>query len=243
MIRLGVTTAPRPKREDYLPTTLASLEAAGFKPPYHIFAEPGTPLNDETHRRHDVLVAETVRGEWRNWIEAVEVLLAIPGDPLAIMTVQDDVTFCRRIREFLEARLWPSDRCGAVQVYTGRRYRGHQDFPPGLTQLPLRFLRTLNAACAIAFRPSALVEILRHVARHPWKGLVLMSDDPARVTELDTGIGTALQELDYEVWSCNPSLGYHIGVTSALKHTGGANGNRQALEFPGEDADAFEVIR
>lgn len=243
MIRLGVTTAPRPKRVDYLPTTLASLESAGFRPPYHIFAEPGTPIDDETSRRHDVLVADTKRGEWRNWIEAVEVLLAIPGDPLAIVTAQDDVIFCRRIREFLEARLWPSGRCGAVQVYTGRRYRRLKDFPPGLTQLPLRFLRSLNAACAIAFRPAVLAEILRHVAQHPWKGQYQVSDDPAKVNELDLGIGTALQELGYEVWCCNPSLGFHIGDHSALKHTGGSNGNRQALEFPGEDADAFEVIR
>jgi hypothetical protein len=242
MIRLGVTTAPRPNGQFYLPTTLASLESTGFSPPYQIFAEPHTPIDDEVYRRHDVLTAETKRGEWRNWLDAIEVLLAIGGDPLAIMTVQDDVIFCRRIREFLEARLWPSERCGLVQVYTGRRYRGQPDFPLGLTKLPLRFVRDMNAACALAFRPAVLGEILEHAKRHPWKGRHVVTDNPAEVNELDVAIGTALRELDYDIWSCNPSLGCHIGTESALSH-GGPNGNRQALDFPGEDADAFEVIR
>ncbi|KKL16359.1 hypothetical protein LCGC14_2496370 [marine sediment metagenome] len=240
MIRIGITAAPR-NGDDCLARTVASLERAGFDLQYRIFAEPDTDTASPRLLPHSVVRRIVRLGEYHNWISGMRALLDCPGDPTAILTVQDDVIFCRNVREFLRRRLWPSPECGAVQVYTGRRYRGQRDFPRGLTKLPRRFMRELNSACAIAFRPGVAAEILDYARRHPWTGRRFAADVPADVQELDCFIGTALLELGHEIWCCNPSLGFHIGEQSALGH-GGSTGHRQALDFPGAGADALEVI-
>ena len=240
MIRVGITAAPR-NGDDCLTRTVASLERAGFDSQFRIFAEPDTDTDGPALLPHVVVRRMLRLGEYHNWISAVGTLLDNSGDLTAILTVQDDVVFCRNVREFLECRLWPSPECGAVQVYTGNRYRGQKDFPRGLVKLPRRYLRDMNAACAIAFRPGVAAEILSYAEQHPWRGRRLPGHPPADVQELDSFIGTALLDLGHEVWCCNPSLGYHIGENSALGH-GGSIGQRQALDFPGEAADAMEVI-
>ena len=240
MIRIGITAAPR-NGGDYLARTVASLQRAGFDSQYHIFAEPDTDTAGHVLLPHTVARRLVRLGEYHNWIDGLRTLADCPGDPAAVLMVQDDVVFCRNVRPFLRRRLWPSPDCGAIQVYTGRRYRGQRDFQPGLSRLPRRFMRDLNSACAIAFRPTVAVEILGYAERHPWTGRRIGANTPADVQELDCFIGTALLELGHEIWCCNPSLGYHIGEESALGH-GGSTGHRQALNFPGEGADAMEVI-
>jgi hypothetical protein len=240
LIRLGITTAPRPG-ESYLPQTILSLERAGFEPPFHIFAEPNTPLDAKVVAPHTVVQRPAKLGEWRNWIDGLRMLHAVVPAAASLAIVQDDVIFCLRVREALEARLWPSERCGAVQFYTSRRYRGQKDFPRGLSKLPKRFYYRLNSACAITLRPNVAAEILQYAAENPWRGWQFETDVPEEIQELDIFVGRALADLGWEIWCCNPSLAFHVGQESALNH-GGALGARQALDFPGEDADAREVL-
>jgi hypothetical protein len=150
-------------------------------------------------------------GEWRNWIDGLRMLHAVVPAAASLAIVQDDVIFCLRVREALEARLWPSERCGAIQFYTSRRYRGQKDFPRGLSKLPKRFYYRLNSACA-TLRPNVAAEILQYAAENPWRGWQFETDVPEEIQELDIFVGRALADLGWLVLQPQPRIPCRPGI-------------------------------
>lgn len=225
MIATVITTAPRP-RECYLPRTVASLMQAGFAAPL-ILAEPESPVAESIRQSCELLVNPRRLGEWANRLQAIRLGLQMP-DLDALLLVEDDVIFCRHVHELIAAELWPSERCGAIQIYTSRRYR--HDLPLGLNLLPKRRMPGLSSACAMAFRPQAAADVLSHGELIGW-----LSDE-----RTDEFFGQALLASKWEVWCHNPSLAFHIGVESHSGH-GGPHGGRREIAWHGEEADAREI--
>lgn len=114
MIAVGIITAPRAK-----PTLCASFEsymAAGFECQTHIFAEPGVQdfpqaANVQVHQN------ETRRGNFRNWVRALEQLL-ITSEPW-LMVCEDDISWAQKSQRVLEEILphWVHDDAGAISLY------------------------------------------------------------------------------------------------------------------------------
>lgn len=236
MITVSITTALRPGNPT-LERTVTSLWRAGFNLPL-IFAEPGAPaagwLDSLVIRR------EERYGEWRNWLHALDETIRRSPWAIAYLTIEDDVVFCRHVREQLELEMWPSERCGLLQVYTG--YRHGRRLPRGLVRLPDQFVSGMNAACALLFRPAAARDVVQYGLTRGWSGKRLPAKEPCEIKETDIFIGTAMADLGYEIWCHVPSLAFHIGDESASHDAKmAARGNRQAFEFPGEEADARAV--
>lgn len=236
-----MTAAPR--IENVQSRCISSTLASGFSP-LTIFAEPDT-IFDEWVVDHPAITVIKRRhrfGEWQNWTHAM--LDAVNQDSQidAIVSLQDDILFCRNVRQLVEHLMWPSDRCGIVHLYTSRRYGGI--IPSGkCTQLRSDLVCKMAGACALAFRPEAAADISEWGVSNGWRGATSgVKTIPCEKEGLDTFIGEAAAELGWEVWICNPSLALHIGEESTLGH-GGSLGGRQGASWPGAEANALEVIR
>lgn len=239
-IAVGVVTAPRPGP----PLTgrcWDSLRSAGFEAEdILVFAEPGTPDPRLRDGSMDVVWRGHRYGEWRNWIYSLRELLNRRPWANAVMMVQDDTLFLRHVRDWLEASLWPSALCGAVQVYTSRGYR-HQ--PRGISRVEGRKHRWLLAACATIFPRPIAEKIVKYGLTAGWRGHTVKEiEDPARKEGVDTFIGQALRSVSRELWVHNPTLVKHDSDQSSLDHGPADMGFRASLDFPGLDADPFNLF-
>jgi hypothetical protein len=203
-----------------------------------VFAEPESPLADWVQQQVTVVQRSARLGEWHNWIDGLE-RLAQRAE--AVLMVEDDVVFCRNVQAVLEREMWLSPKCGAIQVYTSRRYE--QVLVRGLTRLPLKFLdHKLCAACAVLFPQEVALGLVAWGRREDWRGRITPMAESVDIQETDGFIGAGLRALGLELWCHNPSLADHIGRESASKH-GGSEGSRGPLDFPGEDVDALEAVK
>jgi hypothetical protein len=114
MIAVGIITAPRARPT--LAQSFQSYEAAGFRGPTHVFAEPGSkdiPMaaNVRVHRNPER------RGNFRNWTRALEQLLMV-SEPW-LMVCEDDIQWARGAADVLQNELVfeRSDRAGALSLY------------------------------------------------------------------------------------------------------------------------------
>jgi len=212
---VGVTTAQR--RADYLTRTLASLRAAGWERPT-VFAEPGSnvPSNPAVCR---VVIREWTLGIFHNWRQSLIDLLDESAD--AVLLCQDDVVFCRKVRDRIEHDLWPTPRTGCVSVYCGSlRATGR-----GMTRIDEM---NIWGACALVFPRSVAERLLNHRVTRTW----------GSSRKVDVLVGTVLRALKLEMWAYTPSLAQHIGLLSTQAGWGNATEKRMACDFVGEDFDA-----
>lgn len=101
MIAVGIITAPRA-----VPTiarSFASYTAAGFAGPTYVFAEPGAHVDLPAANVH-VRRNETRKGNFRNWVKALEALVAVSGDPW-IMICEDDISWAVNAADILRKDL------------------------------------------------------------------------------------------------------------------------------------------
>jgi len=236
-----MTAAPR--SDQVQSRAIASVLAAGFAR-LTVYAEPDTIFDDwiADHPAIRVVRRRHRFGEWQNWHQAVMDACGRELHVEAIVTLQDDILFCRNVRQLLERLMWPSERCGLIHLYTSRRYGGI--LPAGrCSQLRADLVPKMAAACALAFRPEAVDDIAQWGISNGWRGATSGAKQiPYEKEGLDTFIGEAAAVLGWEVWLCNPSLALHIGEQSTLGH-GGSLGGRQGANWPSEEADALEVIK
>jgi len=237
-IAVAITTAPR-DGEFLLERCVKSLLDTGFNRPL-IFAEPGSPTTHFIDSSAETIQRPTRYGEWNNWRRAMEETLDRRPDADAVMTVQDDIYFCRNVREWLDHILWPSADCGAVHVYTSRKYGRSQ--PRGLTCLSTKLTLDMAGACALVFPRHVARKLVNHAIVEGWRGHTRATiTDPEKMEGVDTYIGLALYDLRHTVWVHNPSLAEHDSHCSTLGH-GAPVGNRTSLDFPGMDADPFGLF-
>lgn len=237
-IAVAITTAPR-DGEFLLERCVKSLLSTGFNRPL-VFAEPGSPTTHFIDSGAEIVQRTERLGEWNNWRRALEETLDRRPDADAIMTVQDDIYFCRNVRAWLDHILWPSADCGVVHVYTSKKYGRYQ--PRGLTQLPVKLAVDMAGACAMVFPRHVAREIVDHAIMQGWRGHTRDTiTEPEKMEGVDTYVGLALHDLQREVWVHNPSMAEHDSLHSTLGH-GGSAGNRVGLDFPGVDADPFALF-
>lgn len=239
MIAVGVTTAPR-KGPPVLERCVASLLSTGFERPV-IFAEPGARWASWVQATADVVQRPEPFGEWVNWINGLLETLERRPNAEAVLMVEDDVVFCRRVREWLESVLWPSSGCGVIRVYTPGLNR--TALRRGLSRLPDAHARKMRAACALLFPRQVAYDLVRYGAVHGWRGHPIETiADMSEKKATDSFVGVAMQELGCEVWGVNPSLVEHDAPFSTHGHGGSDSPGRHGLDFPGVEADAFSCM-
>lgn len=202
-----------------------------------ISAEPEAVITDWVRERAVVCEHQAILGEWRNRMRLLEWLLNDEPEADAYLLLEDDIVFCRSVASYLTTVLWPSERCGVIQLYASYGYRRQ---PRGLTRLSERQCRMLLAACACLFRPEPARRIVEYANEHGWQGHPRhYIAEPADKSSTDVFFGRAMNALGTEVWMFNPSLALHIGdISSQDRVTLDPEGNRQTLNFPGENAVA-----
>lgn len=238
-----VTTAPRPGRP-LLGRCLTSLDLAGFRPPV-IFAEPGSPipLGCVVRQAADRL------GPWRNWLFGLQQILREKPRADAVMTVQDDVEFCRGARPIAERCLWPSDDCGLVQLCTSAAYAA---YPGPLDRLAMHDAHQLRGAWACVFpRHVAQVLVATGLTRG-WRGTAWpdQAAPDAHKECIDLFIGETLVRMRRSVWIVRPSLARHDAEFSAIDagdHGASDLGARRTLDYAGnqgvgEPGKAFKSV-
>ena len=188
-------------------------------------------------------------GNFQNFVQTLADLLWMKPTADVIMVVEDDVIMNLHAKEFVEARLWPSVRCGMVSLYCPdfKPYRRQQR---GLFQVD-----RANWMCgqALAFPRHVVIRALQSPLIQSWRGShrqrVGPPVPPWERKASDAWIGNVLTEMQMPGWCFCPSLAKHYapplmnGMNSAYTMGHGKNiGPRAAYEFIGENANPNNIF-
>jgi hypothetical protein len=214
-IQTVVLTAPRPKRT--LERTLRSLEAAGWAGREGLMAD--------IRVYHD----SGSSGHFRAYMEALRYTLQHDATADAYFIVEDDVVFCRGLREYLERTLWPGsvERIALCSPYCPKAYRqrrlGWDSSGSG------RGWR-LAGSQAWIFPPQAVWAVLAEVA------------PVASRHNADWEIGKWATATGRRIWYHTPSLAQHVGLGNSVLGDSLVSDIRLAGDFIGEDGDAMDLL-
>jgi len=223
---VGVTTAPR--AVPTLERCLASLTRAGWDHP-RIFAEPDAPVPVGL----PVTRRASRMGAWPNWYLALAELVML--DPLAdcYFLSQDDVVYCRHVREFLEQDLWPARETGMISLYCPSIYYGQQQLPDyGPHEIMAGF--SLVGALTYLFPAASARALLQdtQVVEHRLKG------HRHGLCNIDAVVGRWAQQTGRKVFYYSPALATHIGEVSSIWPNQPLRPSRTSSNFLGEEVDA-----
>ena len=211
-----------PRAERYVERTLDSLLATGISRGV-IICEPGATPPDRTG--WDIVQNETTLGSWRAFCRALSIGLERVADGGAILSLEDDVVFCRGLRRYLRRVLWPSQDAGCVSLYTASHQTTDRPPIPGWKQA--------NEASAWG----TLAQLFP-----PWVAAELVADERMAKWHSHCGedqyVWRTLQAMGLSYWTATPSLAQHIGDKTAIhSERAAAYGKRKASDFVGEDTD------
>lgn len=227
---VALTTAPR--EGCTLARCVESLRACGWEPT--IFAEPGsTSLDCQTFWN------DRRQGAWHNFLGSVRWAVATGAE--VILTVQDDSLFHPDSKIFVESILWPSDKTGFVSLYTPQHYSIGKVVtelrPTGVNRLRVH---SLWGACALVWPRDVLAKFLSHPIATNWIGAKPRSrrssvfeerrKNPHLIANVDTAIGSFMNEVNLEMYFVDPSAVQHIAKHSTIGH-GDNTGKRNALRI------------
>lgn len=230
---VGVTTAPRAvstQRYDAMAQergfrsgpaiewTLESLANAGWDD-ITVFAETKSHKPESGYSRW--IERPQPLGSWKNWRASLHQLMNDRPDADVFMLCQDDVIFCRGLREFLDATLWPDDT-GIVSLYCSARYSA------GSGLIPLS-RHVFWGALALLFRKETVEAVLKqHLGKEEGN-------------RIDVRLGSWCTQQRRKMWVYTPSLAQHTGeYRSTLQHGGG--GGLSASDFRGEHFDCRTLV-
>jgi hypothetical protein len=216
-----MTAAPRPGGST-ASETLGSLEAAGFEG-VHVFAEPETRF-DSIPGGGTVHCNDHQKGAWRNWIEGLRWLLNSATDVDAFLMVQDDVVFCRGIRELMERVLWPSPHVAFASLYTPAAFK----FPTGWNLLNHGW-----------YHCGALAWIMPPAHA---RGMVAALGDVQADKQIDARVGKWALDKGLRTWTIYPSLCDHTGVGNSALDNHETGVGRRSGSFPGPEFDARTLV-
>lgn len=206
-IRTVVLTAPRPKKT--LERTLASLQTAGWS------------LGAESAAAADVYDDKESSGHFRAYMRALR--YAVERDPGAdaYFIVEDDVVFCRGLREYLARTLWPGpvEKIALCSPYCPEAYRQRG---LGWHDSQSRRGYYLSGSQAWVFPPPAAEAVLTEVA-------TVESTHNA-----DWEIGKWATATGRKVWYHTPSLAQHLGLGNSALGDDAVSSIRLAADFVGE---------
>jgi hypothetical protein len=232
----GVTTCVA-RKGDLLPRTLESLAAGGFPSP-RLFVDGASPAAGVSYADHFKLEVTTrwptIRTAGNFCLGLAELYFREPAADRYAM-FQDDLVCCRNLRRYLEScvvasraywnlYLFPENQRLAPRVgQTARFYEGW--YPSN---------QKGKGAVALVFTNEGVRTLLSHTH------LIERPRDLRRGHRaIDGGIVTALKKAGWREFVHSPSLVQHVGLISSM-------GNRphpKANNFPGEEADALDLLR
>lgn len=206
---VGMLTAPRATRT--IERSYASLKDAGF----------------------DTLVTSDdvgKRGSWCNWFSTVVALLTSNADTLLV--VEDDAIFCKGLRDYLEATLWPDPTCALCSAYSNGRYTERDDMPVGWSEKNRGHFLVGSLCWAI---PRASAEALVKDLAYSRNG----------VRGIDLRVGLWALDTGRSVWYHKPSLVQHIGCGNSALRSKDMTGDPlwTASDFIGEQVSVSEAMR
>jgi hypothetical protein len=227
----AVTAAVR--REETLPRTLASIEAAGFPRP-RIFADGDVaiPAGYE-NTRHVPPV-----GGWPNfWLAATELVAREPAVD-AYLIMQDDVLFCAGVFDYVSRFNVPDD-CGVLSLFCPACYnRGL-----GWFAVPVGY--GVAGAQALLFPRERMYQFLANswTVNHRRAAPASEHFRGDGLHHIDGVVGEWCRREGVQCYYHGPSLSQHIGYSSAM-YPGfdGKRDRRFADSFPGEHVNANEVF-
>lgn len=227
---IGITTAPR--AAPTLERCLGSLARAGWEQP-RIFAEPDAPVPTGL----PVTWRASRMGAWPNWYLSLAELVML--EPLAdcYFLSQDDVVFCRHVREFLEQDLWPARETGVISLFCPSIDQGQPrlpDYGPHevVTGSSLAGAPTylFPAASARAFLQDP--QVIEHRLKGPHRGLC----------NIDVVVGRWAQQTGRKVYYYSPALAATMGDTSSIWPDPTARVSQISDRFLGEYFDARDLL-
>lgn len=228
---IGMTTAKR--RVPTLSRSLDSLSQAGWDSrEVHLFSEPDALPAGSTFNG-PVTIRGRKAGAFPNWYLALQELVLTQPAADGYLLLQDDVVFCRGLREYLEDELWPDSAAGFVSLYCGK-LQSNPDQQQGWVQLHPH--GDLFGALAVAFSAGAARAILLHpmLQRHRESG--------SGTYGIDFVLARWATESQMPSYFHVPSLVDHIGVTSAIFSSARDGPERQVASFIGEQTDVRTVM-
>lgn len=177
-------------------------------------------------------------GAWPNWYLSLAELVML--DPLAdcYFMSQDDVVFCRHVREFLEQDLWPGKQIGVVSLYCPSIYHGKQRLTNyGPHEVAEGF--GLVGALTYLFPAAAARAILQdtQVVEHRLKGR------RRGLCNIDAVVGRWAEQTGRKVYYYSPSLATHIGEASSIWPNQQIRASRTCHNFLGEQFDARALLK
>lgn len=212
----GITAAKRPARET-LPLCLETLAAAGWAEPI-IFAD-GHDVELPAGSR--AVIRQDKAGALCNFYAAAAELVARYPDAAHLLG-QDDTTYTRGIRQYLENAGWPPDAI-LLKLYTADDCRG----PAGWHEIPQKL--EMRGAQAYVFPPGQLARFLA-------------SDETSKQRR---GTYRQNQAIDNVVarWARTQRGRQYCHTPSLCQHTGQKNSilghdMPPAKDYPGNDFDA-----
>lgn len=213
---VGVTTTHRPQSET-LGKCLETLAAAGWDKPI-VFADGGgLELHGAT-----AVVRSAPAGALQNFYAAAAELVMRAPDAIHLL-VQDDVTFPRKLREYLEQHPWPAN-AAVVKLFTADVHDAPQI--DGWSEIP--FEAHMKGAQAYVFPQGRLESFVR--SRHAGE----QRRKSERSSEaIDNVVASWARTAGPQYWH-GPSLAEHHGTdNSTLGHRFG-----KAHRYPGDEFDA-----
>jgi hypothetical protein len=223
---IGMTIAPR--KPPYHNKTLKSAKIAGFDN-IHLYMD-GEVGVDEEFKDCPVTLRDPPLGPWKNWITTLEELYQTHPDRDAYAIFQDDVSFCKNVREFAEKTLWANDErnMGVASFYSPSHY---ERTIPGWYKRDIGI--NLRPALTFVFTPESLESVLRYFKKNPW----------SRKANIDNAIGQWGRHTKRFPYFFSPSLCQHIGHKSIISPWKKIRGKRKSKKFVGEDFDAMEFLK
>ncbi|MGI9241978.1 MAG: hypothetical protein ACR2RV_14340, partial [Verrucomicrobiales bacterium] len=153
----------------------------------------------------------------------------------AYLMIQDDATFVRNTRDYLEASLWPHPRTGVVSLHTPSHHVPEDEETHGF--FPRKVGWAAWGAMAFVFSNATARSLIRHpaVVNHRSRG------NGEGLCNVDSVVGHWCHLAGFEFYLHRPSLTQHIGLTTTLWSRDSLEGRRSASDFPGEDYDARQL--
>ena len=222
---IGMTLAPRktPSHND----TLRSAKAAGFDN-IHLYMDGEVEI-DKEFKGYPVTLRDPPFGPWKNWIATLEELYQTYPDRDAYAIFQDDVSFCKNVREFAEKTLWADDErsMGVASFYSPSHY---ERTIPGWYKRNVGI--NLRPALTFVFTPESLESVLRYFKKNPWRSKA----------NIDNAIGQWARHTKRFPYFFSPSLCQHTGHASVISPWKKIQGKRKSKKFVGEGFDAMEFL-
>jgi hypothetical protein len=216
-----VTTCLR--KQPTIGRTIGSLIKAGWSSDNILISSDNNYIPEVDIDIHTIIRNKKL-GAWPHWFDCLKLLLS-KSDEDWLGIIQDDVIFCKNLKEYLNKAHIPQN-CDIYSPFTPIQYTGSGVGWTLISDPSLWMAQTLF--------------IRRQAARK-----LLTSDIVWQIRgdkQIDNRLGLWLLQSNRKIYFHTPSLAEHIGETSTLWENASVAGNRKSGSFD-PDLDCLELLK